>query len=551
MARGIACFALLATLAFAAAGPPVETSPRYRIEQLENVVVSTRPGQDHNGFFVTLRFCIRNQADDKLATDIARDAIRVEEDGLPVDVIDFAAPAAEPLHTVLALDISGSMAAESKWKQAREAAHNFLDRLDSRSDTGLILFDHEIRVSEHPAADPKDFAAHRAIIRQHVDAAVPGGGTAYLDAVANGIDMLKGISGRRAVVLMTDGVDMNSTMRLSQVIRKAEAEKIPIYTIGIGEPGKNEPVTTVLVLDQSGSMRQKANEHDSMTKIEALRTAASHFIDLMRPNASTTLLPFSSEVDSPAPFTADKESLKQVIKRLRPRGGTLLYDATFVAVETLAAARLPGRKAVVVLTDGQDEQPGSDHSDSEVIDAANREHIALHMLGLGRPQEINEPVMRRMADKTNGSYHHAGDPKQLIQIFETLCIDLHDDGIDEESLRQLAGRSGGRYVHARDLSKLSELFGTLADELQNTYTVTFASRRPSHDGSSRDINIRIVRDGVQLSDTASTGYKVHGVVVPEMDAGVYLGLLALLGGLLAAPAALARLKRQSAADRVA
>ena len=52
--------------------------------------------------------------------------------------------------------------------------------------------------------------------------------------------MLKDIPGRRAVVLMTDGVDMNSKRRLDDVIRLADDAKVPIYTLGVGEPGKNE-----------------------------------------------------------------------------------------------------------------------------------------------------------------------------------------------------------------------------------------------------------------------------------------------------------------------
>ena len=74
--------------------------------------------------------------------------------------------------------------------------------------------------------------------------------------------MLRDIPGRRAVVLMTDGVDLNSKRTQKQVIERAKASHVPIYTIGIGEPGKNEPVTTVLVLDHSGSMAAKASDAD-------------------------------------------------------------------------------------------------------------------------------------------------------------------------------------------------------------------------------------------------------------------------------------------------
>ena len=44
---------------------------------------------------------------------------------------------------------------------------------------------------------------------------------------------------------------------------------MPVYTIGVGKPGEKRPVTTVLVLDQSGGIRMPANDTDKVTKIDA------------------------------------------------------------------------------------------------------------------------------------------------------------------------------------------------------------------------------------------------------------------------------------------
>src|SRR5205823_2550019 len=161
-------------------------------------------------------------------------------------------------------------------------------------DVGLILFDHEIKVAEPPVRDPAMQAAHRARLQQIIKEAKPQGGTAYLDATIKAVEMLRGIPGRRAVMLMTDGADTNSKRTLPEAIEAAQAAELPVYTLGIGEPGKNDPVTTVLVLDRSGSMRDKADEKDDLKKIDALKRAATRFVALMRHNAKTTLLPFSS-----------------------------------------------------------------------------------------------------------------------------------------------------------------------------------------------------------------------------------------------------------------
>jgi hypothetical protein len=117
------------------------------------------------------------------------------------------------------------------------------------------------------------------------------------------------------------------------------------------------------------------------------------------------------------------------------------------------------------------------------------------MLGLGRPGEIDEPVMHKLAKETGGDYYHAGNQKKLMDLFENLSIELHDDGIDEASLQKLAEKTGGKYIHVSENARLAPSCAQLADELQQTYRVTFESRRASHDGTARGINVLIVRDG--------------------------------------------------------
>jgi VWFA-related protein len=536
--------ALTAALLLAAL-PALGQTPAspYRIEKEGRAFQSTRDRDGKSVLYVTVQFKITR--DGKMAADVGRGEINVLEDGLPVTDLEIQLPTAhDTLTTVLAMDVSGSMAEAGKIDQAKQAARVFFDRLTDRVDCGLILFDHEILTNLRPVGDRSRFAFHREQLRNVVAAALPRGGTAYLDAAAEAIGMLKGARGRKAVLLMTDGMDLNSRRSLKQVIELAKAAEVPIYTVGVGEPGKREPVTTVLVLDQSGSMDQPASDLDNRSKMEALKRAASRFVDLMRPGARTTLLPFNDKIDTPGPFTANREQLKRRISKLRPDGGTLLFDATYDAIRTLDIERPEGKRAVVVLTDGKEEAPlYSRHRVEEVIDAAKQANIPLHMLGLGRAGEIDEPVMQQMARETGGSYYHARTEAKLFEIFENLSIKLHDDGIDEEGLRQLAEETGGKYYPARDISRLQEIYRELAHELQETYTVTFPSHRQTHDGTSRGIDISVVRDGVRVSEVARFNYNTHGLVVPALDHTLYLGLLAVLGGLLVLPACVRRFAR--------
>ncbi len=548
---------LLAVLPAASpGGHPDSAGPEYRVKIDPRTVVGfVRDEKGKKGLYVTLSCQVVRGGDkdqEVVATDIARQEIEVLEDRKLVDELEIVQPRVQNLTTVLAIDVSGSMKNNGKIDQARKAAQAFLDRLDSRADAGLILFDHQVPIKDPkryqpPIGDPAQYFVHREKLHGLIAKAEPLGGTAYLDAASQAVEMLKGIPGRRAVLLLTDGVDMNSTRTLDQVIKQARDAQVPVYTLGIGEPGKKEKVTTVLVLDTSGSMRGKASEKDSRSKMEALKQAAGRFVELMRPQAQTTLLPFSTSLGSPGIFSSDKKFLKKRIDQLQPEGGTLLYDATLAGVETLQAARVTGRKAVVVLTDGKDEAPGSRYSDAEVIERAREESIPLYMLGLGRPRDINEPVMERMSDKTGGKYYRADSEESLIKIFEQLAIDLHDDGIDIDSLQRLAKETGGKYLHVRDVRTLASLYEELAEELQSTYTITFKSRKQSFDGTARGIEIRVMRGGVQVSDVGQAGYAVRGVVVvPAMNLKTSLVLFLFLGGLLgllALPAGLGRLRR--------
>src|SRR5262249_34112612 len=148
------------------------------------------------------------------------------------------------------------------------------------------------------------------------DSAKPLGGTAYLDATVEALQLLNSATGRRAVLVMTDGVDLNSRYTLHDVIDRAHVAQVPVYTIGVGERGGNEPVTTVLVLDHSGSMLEPAADGDPKPKIKALHEAAARFADLMRPNARSSILPFSDRAGAASPFTSDKSKIKKRMREL-------------------------------------------------------------------------------------------------------------------------------------------------------------------------------------------------------------------------------------------
>jgi Mg-chelatase subunit ChlD len=566
-------FLLTLAMLFAVAVLPALGQPR-QAAPFEIVFDPNRDVQEEGGAGKGLQFTVAFKViRHKGATDGKDYKIVIEEDGREVARLDVPPPAKVPeeLSAVLAIDISGSMEKDipglkkdsKRIDQARVAATSFVQRLPGKAECGLILFDHEIRPEEtvKPTLD-------RGPLLKIIRDMEPRGGTAYLKATKQGIEMLanlkasKGKERKKAVVIMTDGVDLNSERdpaareRLEDVIDLAKRKNVNVYTIGIGEPGTGKPVISMLVLDHSQSMELPADDNDKRPKIEALHKAASRFVTIMPAHARTSVLAFGSTVDAPGEFSNDADKLKRTIKNLTPKGETAMLDAAYDAVATLAAYPTDGHRAVVVMTDGIDNS--SRRRPEDVIQRAREANISLHMLAFGRDQEMAQakPDMQRIARETGGTFHHARNEKDLIRIFEDMSMALHDDGIDVASLTSLAIKTGGRYYHARDIQSLKIMLDEVSKELQQEkpYQHTFSSYR-GFDGSVHRISVKLVHEVVVIAPdggrkvvddvvkTVEADRSVRGVVVAEMNPFIYLAFLGVLAMMLAVPMTLGRLWR--------
>jgi VWFA-related protein len=523
------------------AGAQTDGKSPYTIEFDQNGVQMLDHGPDgQDGVYVRVKFNISLDGN-RVLTAVDDYKLVIEEDGKKVRVVDLPRPTvSSELSTILALDTSGSMKEHNRMPMAREAAKTFLTKLPAPAYCGLVLFDHEIRKTIDPTPN-------REPILAAVLAVAPRGGTAFRDAAFEAIGRLaKAPQGHdRALVLMTDGADVNSTRSMDEVIGEAKKHKVRVYTIGIGTPGTFEQVSTALVLDRSGSMELPADDQDVGTpKIKALHTAAAAFVNMMSESGRVSLIAFGSQVEPPRAFSNNKAALKVHVNALAPAGETALFDAVYTGVATLEADGAKGKRAVVAMTDGIDNS--SRRRVDEVIARAREANIKLYLLGFGRQNEIDHATMKKMADETGGKYYHAGNKDALVEIFEALSIELHDEGIDEASLTRLAKETGGAYYPAKDVSKLKFILEQVSQTIQReTREVVFPSINQRKDGLQRNVALRLVRAGTDdsvdpgiLIDTR--GYQTHGLIVAEMHPFVYLVLLGVLGGLIALPAVFRR-----------
>ncbi len=143
---------------------------------------------------------------------------------------------------VLCIDTSGSMRATdivpTRSIAARRAAAAYVDAAPDGARIGIVTFSSNAIVIEPPSADRGEVRASLDRIPE------PDGATAIGDALALAGEQLTS-SGRRVVILMTDGVN-NRGADPAEVARKLAAAGITVYTIGIGTSGSGEliPGTT-------------------------------------------------------------------------------------------------------------------------------------------------------------------------------------------------------------------------------------------------------------------------------------------------------------------
>jgi len=129
----------------------------------------------------------------------------------------------QPITVIAMLDTSGSMTGNISFLKA--AAEQFLLRLlpDDRARVGA--FNDKIQISSR-------FTNNRDELVSDVKNLDYGNGTRLWDAVATSLDELKGIEGRRVILMFTDGDDTESNVRLGTVIDRARNEEVMVYGIG-------------------------------------------------------------------------------------------------------------------------------------------------------------------------------------------------------------------------------------------------------------------------------------------------------------------------------
>ncbi len=180
---------------------------------------------------ITIAATVQDRAG-RFITDLTAKDFTILEDGEPRKITHFDASFDAPFSLTVLLDVSGSMAIEDKLRDCREAVRALIaTAVRPQDEVSLLIFaDGEVEV-----ASP--FSAGREGFLKALESAQAYGQTALNDAVAASPGLANlGKNERRAIILLTDGIENDSKASPREAIEIARKVDVPIYAIGYKIP---------------------------------------------------------------------------------------------------------------------------------------------------------------------------------------------------------------------------------------------------------------------------------------------------------------------------
>ncbi|MCX8032566.1 MAG: VWA domain-containing protein [Thermoleophilia bacterium] len=201
----------------------------------------------------------------------------------------------------------------------------------------------------------------------------------------------------------------------------------PITSVEEAQAETALPVQTVLLIDESGSMKGEA--------IKAAAEAAASFIKTMSPTDTAAVQAFNEGFRTLQGFTSDQTALVASLNKLNPQKETALYDALLKSFSSFGLApsggvspattgpSAIGARYLILLSDGGDTV--SLAKLEEVMTVARASGVQVYAVGLKTKEFDSQPLVS-IAEATGGRYLETPDPETLTSLYKTLAKEIHN-----------------------------------------------------------------------------------------------------------------------------
>lgn len=200
----------------------------------------------------------------RLVPGLGREDFEILDDNKPQQIAVFSSEI-QPITVVVMLDTSGSMT--NNIDLVKAGAEQFFLRLLPKDRGQIGAFNDKIQLLTGVTGDRDELVA----ALRDVDFGYP---TRLWDAVDASLESLKGLEGRRVVVVFTDGADTSSKVGFGQTLERARNEEVMVYGIGLageepgpgGRPMRTRPDRSLRKLaDETGGGYFELDHRDQLT----------------------------------------------------------------------------------------------------------------------------------------------------------------------------------------------------------------------------------------------------------------------------------------------
>lgn len=184
---------------------------------------------------------------------------------------------------------------------------------------------------------------------------------------------------------------------------------------------KNLGLDIAIVLDASGSMAEKGYsiQNPNLDKFSIAKSVASRFIE-SRKNDNISLIIFGDYAIIASPLSFDKRLILEILNRMKigiAGEKTAINDALAQMAKSLQKGSAKS-KVGIFLTDGMN--TAGTIPQKVALSLIEQEKIKLYTIGFGKKNEIDEPLLKMLANNSGGKYFHAQNDEVLAQIYELI-----------------------------------------------------------------------------------------------------------------------------------
>jgi Ca-activated chloride channel homolog len=210
------------------------------------------------------------------------------------------------------------------------------------------------------------------------------------------------------------------------------------------------PVTMGLVIDNSGSMREKRAQ---------VNAAAMTFVKTSNPHDEVFVVNFNDEyyLDLNEDFTSNSQELNEALSRIDSRGSTALYDAIIGSLDHLKKGH-KDKRVLLVVTDGVDN--ASRKSFEYTVKAAQQSDAVIYAIGVFSEDDRK---------------HAKSDVRK-----------------SKKDLTTLATATGGVAYFPEALSEVEPICTQVAHDIRNQYTVGYYPTNAAKDGTFRTVSVQLL-----------------------------------------------------------